>query len=118
MHIHGLYLHYPNLKRNRGFSTNHREPGLHTGGLDYSYDEKTQDIGLRVKRDRKYNIGLFYFDVMSKTAAKHFFQLHYTCETSTTTYRAVCKDDLARLPVVNLCHHLVPSRKTFNIILK
>ena len=109
MHIHGLYLHYPNLKRNRGFSTNHREPGLHTGGLDYSYDEKTQDIGLRVKRDRKYNIGLFYFDVMSKTAAKHFFQLHSTCVKHSNT--TDCKDGLARLPIVNLHHHLVASRK-------
>ena len=96
MHLHGLYLHYPNLMRNRGFSTNHREPGLHTGGLDNTYNEKTMDIGLRVKRDRKYDIGLFNFDVMSKTAPKHFYDLKRT---------------LDQLPTVDIYHRMRTSRK-------
>jgi hypothetical protein len=94
MYHHGLYVQYPHLKRQKGFSTNHREPGVHTGGAEMTIDAD-MDIKLRGKKDYKYDIGLFQFDVQSRTASKHFYCLNGT---------------LATFPVVNLYHQIVFNR--------
>lgn len=91
---------YPNLHKNKGFSTNHREPGLHTcNGPSGAYAEQglhdSSDLALRKNHDRKFYVGLMQKDPMSKTRARHFGKLD---------------NKLSHLPVINLYHEVVASR--------